>query len=146
MHTTGVAGVADQLSTVLQAVSSASLGEASEAAKISIRRMADTTSTISSKEAFRTAMGMQGVNNDLEKALQDLESFGDVAQATANIRRTNLAENRDLLGKLEKLSTEVHEQIQDANSIAADVLAGKGGVTPANDDSEPQEPRPRFFG
>ena len=35
LHTSGVAGVADQLSTVLQAVSSAALGEASHAAKMS---------------------------------------------------------------------------------------------------------------
>ncbi|MEM9400408.1 MAG: hypothetical protein AAF984_09385 [Verrucomicrobiota bacterium] len=140
LHTSGVAGVADQLSTVLQAVSSAALGEASEAAKMSIVRMHNTTGEIAAKEAFRTALGVQGVNRELETALEDLAGFGDVVTATANIRREAMGENRELLDKLQRQAEEVQESISEANAIAADVVAGKGGVRPAANDDEPQAP------
>ena len=138
LHTSGVAGVADQLSTVLQAVSSAALGEASHAAKMSITRMRDNTSEIAAKEAFRTALGVRGTNQELEKALTDLAKFGDVVQATANIRREALGENRALLEKLQRQAEAVQVEIGQANAIAADIVAGKGGLSSAPQDAQEQ--------
>jgi len=138
LHTSGVAGVADQLSTVLQAVSSAALGEASHAAKMSITRMRDNTSEIAAKEAFRTALGVRGTNQELEKALTDLAKFGDVVQATANIRREALGENRALLEKLQRQAEAVQVEIGEANAIAADIVAGKGGLSSAPQETQEQ--------
>jgi hypothetical protein len=138
LHTSGGAGVADQLSTVLQAVSSAALGEASHAAKMSITRMRDNTSEIAAKEAFRTALGVRGTNQELEKALTDLAKFGDVVQATANIRREALGENRALLEKLQRQAEAVQVEIGQANAIAADIVAGKGGLSSSPQDAQEQ--------
>ena len=57
LHSSGVAGVADQLSTVLQAVSAAALGESSEMARMSLDRMNTKTQDLSQKEVIRLALG-----------------------------------------------------------------------------------------
>lgn len=75
LHTSGVAGVADQLSTVLQAVSSAALGESSEMARMSLERMNETTRNLGQKEVIRVAMGAKEVNSELTKRLPILSNM-----------------------------------------------------------------------
>lgn len=140
LHTSGVAGVADQLSTVLQAVSSAALGEASAMAQMSLERMTDNTKDITAKEAFRVAMGHQAVNEDLKKALGDLEQFGDVVRATREITREGLEENRDILDRMEQSAATVQEEIRKASGVAADVAAGKGGARGEDADDDAERP------
>ena len=144
LHTSGVAGVADNLSSVLQAISSASLGEARAAAQTLVGGMKDQSSDIAAKEAFRVAMGLQGTNAELTKALEELENLGDLTKATAEIKRGHLTEQTDLLDKMEKISSDVKDSIAESRAVAADVLAAQG-IEPANDD-KPEAPRPSFFG
>lgn len=128
LHTSGVAGVADQLSTVLQAVSAAALGESSEMAKMSLVRMNEVTNAIGQKEVIRVALGTKDVNNDLNKALADLEKYGTVIKTATSITREGLAETRDLLEQLERQASATQQDIKEATGVAADVLAGKGGT------------------
>ncbi len=138
IHSSGVAGVADQLSTVLQAVSSAALGESSEMARMSLERMNTKTQDLSQKEVIRLALGTQEQNNELSKALQGLEQYGEVIRTATTITREGLKETKDLLGRLEDAAKNVQEDVKESIAIAADVVAGKGGAkkSAASDDSE----------
>ncbi len=150
LHTSGVAGIADQLSTVLQAVSSAALGESSEMARISLERMNRTTSELGQKEVIRVALGTQEVNTELGKALENLTTTGDVIRTATGIVREGLTETRRLREDLEAKARDVQSGIKEALAIAADVTAGKGGVRsggePANDSAAPVPPKTNPFG
>ena len=128
LHSSGVAGVADQLSTVLQAVSAAALGESSEMARMSLERMNKKTTDLSQKEVIRIALGTHEQNNDLTKALEGLEQYGEVIRTATNITREGLQETKTLLGQLEKTAKEVQEDVKESISVAAEVVAGKDGV------------------
>jgi len=125
LHSSGVAGVADQLSTVLQAVSSAALGESSEMARISLERMQKNTSELGQKEVIRVALGAQEQNSELSKALADLEQYGQVIETATSITKDGLLETKQLLNRLESTAKNVQESVQNSFSAAADVTAGK---------------------
>lgn len=125
LHSSGVAGVADQLSTVLQAVSSAALGESSEMARISLERMQKSTSDLGQKEVIRVALGSQEQNSELSKALADLEQYGQVIETATSITKDGLLETKQLLSRLEETAKNVQESVQDSFSAAADVTSGK---------------------
>jgi len=150
LHTSGVAGVADQLSTVLQAVSSAALGESSEMARMSLERMNRTTLELGQKEVIRVALGTKDVNTELGKALENLETTGEVIRAATGIVREGLTETKKLRESLEQTARDVQKDIKEALGVAADVTAGKGGVRspgePANDTVKPVVPRANPFG
>ncbi|MDJ1007737.1 MAG: hypothetical protein QNJ13_07900 [Paracoccaceae bacterium] len=129
LHTSGVAGVADQLSTVLQAVSAAALGESSEAAKISLERMNRTTSDLSQREVIRVALGTKELNEDLSKALSDLSEYGETIRAATSITREGLTETRELLDQIERQTADTQAAVKESLDVAADVAGGKGGVT-----------------
>ncbi len=140
LHTSGVAGVADQLSTVLQAVSAAALGESSETARTSLERMNKTTQELTQKEVIRVALGTQEVNETLAKAFDDLTQYGEVIKAATNITREGLSETKDLLSKIERQAEETQQAVKDSLSVAADVTAGKGGTRQGgNHSSEDQK-------
>lgn len=148
LHTSGVAGVADQLSTVLQAVSAAALGESSEMARMSLERMNQTTQDLSQKEVIRVALGSKEVNVELGKALEDLEQYGEVIRAATGITREGLQETKRLLGDLEDTARTVHEDVRESIGVAADVAAGKGGTRSGSksDDSSAKSAIPDPFG
>lgn len=125
LHSSGVAGVADQLSTVLQAVSSAALGESSEMARMSLERMQQTTNDLGQKEVIRVALGSKEINSELAKALEDLEQYGQVVEAATSITRQGLEETKELLGRLEDTARGVQNTVRDSFAVAADVTAGK---------------------
>lgn len=150
LHTSGVAGVADQLSTVLQAVSSAALGESSEMARMSLERMNKTTFDLSQKEVIRVALGTQEINKDLGKALENLESTGEVIRTATGIVREGLTETRRLREDLERAAKDVRKDINESLGIAADVEAENLGVAgkgiPANDLGTKKVIKPNPFG
>ncbi|MCB9992015.1 MAG: hypothetical protein H6867_11715 [Rhodospirillales bacterium] len=134
LHSSGVASVADQLSTVLQAVSAAALGESSEMARMSLERMNQKTTDLSQKEVIRIALGTHEQNSDLSKALEGLEQYGEVIRTATTITREGLQETKELLGRLEETAKEVQEDVKESISVAADVVAGKGGTSDSADD------------
>lgn len=127
MHTQGVAGVADRLSVVLQAVSSAALGESSAMAKDTLHKMAQSTNTVAQKEAIRLAMGISDQNTELEKAIEDLAGYGEVMRTSTEISREGLKEMRAKLDELKSLAEGTQKDIQDAVGLNADVAAGSSG-------------------
>lgn len=146
LHTSGVAGVADQLSTVLQAVSSAALGESSEMARMSLERMNETTRSLGQKEVIRVAMGAKEVNSELTKALADLEQYGEVINTATGITREGLSETKRLLGELEETANTVQADIKKATGVAADVAAGEGEASPVLQKEKAAAPNPFDLG
>lgn len=136
IHSSGVAGVADQLSTVLQAVSAAALGESSEMARMSLERMNTKTQDLSQKEVIRLALGTHEQNNELTKALQGLEQYGEVIRTATTITREGLKETKDLLGRLEETAKNVQEDVKESIAVAADVVAGKAGTSQSSSSDE----------
>ena len=121
MHSQGISGVADRLSVVLQAVSSAALGEASAMAKDTLQQMAQNTNKVAQKESIRIAMGIEEQNSDLSKAIDDLGAYGEVVRAATNITREGLSDMRAKLDELKKLAEDVQGDVQDAIAVNADV-------------------------
>ncbi len=150
IHSSGVAGVADQLSTVLQAVSAAALGESSEMARMSLERMNEKTTDLSQKEVIRIALGTHEQNSELSKALEGLEQYGEVIRTATSITREGLEETKELLGNLEETAKEVHEDVKDSISIAAEVVAGEsvsqGEEGKADNSSDSDTPNPFNIG
>lgn len=148
IHSSGVAGVADQLSTVLQAVSAAALGESSEMARMSLERMNEKTTDLSQKEVIRIALGTHEQNSELGKALEGLEQYGEVIRTATSITREGLEETKVLLGNLEATAKEVHEDVKESISVAAEVVAGES-VSPSDEgeaDSNSDTPNPFNIG
>lgn len=147
LHTSGVAGVADQLSTVLQAVSAAALGESSEAAKISLERMNRTTSDLSQREVIRVALGTKEMNADLSNALSALSEYGETIRTATSITREGLTETRALLSELEQQTADTQKAVKESLDVAADVTGGKGGVTKSREtDDKDADSTPNPFG
>jgi hypothetical protein len=136
MHSQGISGVADRLSVVLQAVSSAALGEASAMAKDTLQQMAENTNKVAQKESIRIAMGIEEQNEDLKKAIDDLGAYGEVVRAATNITREGLTDMRSKLDELKKLATEVQGDVHEAIAVNADVSAQPAG-SPAAKPAQP---------
>jgi hypothetical protein len=142
LHTDGIAGIADRLSVVLQAVAAAALGESSAMAKDTMQRMQGNTDTIAQKEVIRIATGINETNADLAKALDDLGAYGEVAKAATDITRSGLSEMRDKLSELQKLAKDTVAVVQDSIAVAAEVGAGETSKkSPA-----PNQPPPNPLG
>ena len=124
MHTQGVAGVADRLSVVLNAVSAAALGESSEMARSTLAGMVDRTNQVAQQEAIQVAMGVNEINRDVEKAIADLGAYGEVVRASTGIYREGLAEIQQNIAKMKDLTQDVKHDIREASGVHADA-AGK---------------------
>ena len=120
MHSQGISGVADRLSVVLQAVSSAALGEASAMAKDTLQQMAENTNKVAQKESIRIAMGVQEQNSDLAKAIDDLGAYGEVVRTATNITREGISDMRLKLDELKKLAEDVQGDVKDSVAVNAD--------------------------
>lgn len=147
LHSSGVAGVADRLSTVLQAVSAAALNESSEAAKLSINTMLDKTNAVAMQEALRTAMGLRDVADGMDRALADLESYREGTIMTTRIARENLAAIQEGMAKVHEKAREVQEAVKDSIASNADIDLAAGTITgevpapaPANDAEPVKKP------
>jgi hypothetical protein len=124
MHSSGIAGVADRLSVVLQAVSSAALGESSAMAKDTLAEMARSTNTVAQKESIRIALGREEVNSDLERIMDDLASYSEVQREATDITRNAVAEMRSNLEELERIARGVENDVKDSIAVNADVALG----------------------
>lgn len=141
LHSSGIAGVADRLSTVLQAVSAAALNESSEAAKQSISTMNDKTNAVAMKESIRTAMGIKDAAAGLNKAVDDLAAYGEVLRTSSEITREGVKEIKEGLSTLEDSIKKTKKDLQDAYAVNADVA---NGAEPSNDDgAEKKRPAPK---
>jgi hypothetical protein len=138
LHTQGVAGIADRLSSTLQAVSNAALGESSTAAKDTLRHMDEITNKISQRESIRVAMGVKEINNDLKLALDNLGSYGEVQRAANSITRDGISEIRDNLAKIKAAASATQKDLHDSFALASE------NTRPVDDGAAPVTKKPAF--
>lgn len=134
LHTSGVAGVASQLSTVLQAISNAALGESSEVAGMTLGRMMGMTDEISQKDVIATALGGVAQNEKLQDAIDRLGAYGETVSAATQITRAGVEESKRLLQEMEEVATDTKNKLDDNRGTTADVVAGRG----ANVETKPE--------
>ncbi|MEE4382564.1 MAG: hypothetical protein V2J02_11250, partial [Pseudomonadales bacterium] len=127
LSTKGVAGIAGRLSTVLQGVSTAALGESSAIAKQTLARMNEQTTRFSHKEALKNAMSVQADNAAIAQAIEELEGYAKVARAATEISRDGLEDMRTNLSRLEHTLEDVSEAVREAVAASADVLSERRG-------------------
>jgi chromosome segregation ATPase len=142
MHSQGISGVADRLSVVLQAVSSAALGEASAMAKDTLEQMSQNTNKVAQKESIRIAMGIEEQNSELAKAIDDLGAYGEVVRTATNITREGITDMRKKLDELKTLAEDVQGDVQDAIAVNADTArpGGAAAAKPAASAAAPANP------
>lgn len=148
LHSSGVAGVADRLSSVLQAVSAAALNESSEAAKMSINTMSDKTDAVTMQESIRTAMGLKDAADGINRALDQLDSYKEGVAITTKITRENLTAIREGMQEVQKKAREVQDALKDSVSVGADIDLSSNDKTPANSNAEqaPAAAKPKADG
>ena len=124
INTQGVAATADRLATVLTAVSAAALGEASSAAQDTLGRMRQSTNDISSREVIRVAMGVSGINDQLETVFEELEEIREVQQAATGIVRNGMTEMNERMIQLQETAKLAKEDL-DKHIASASVAVGE---------------------
>lgn len=117
LHTQGVAGVADRLSVVLQAVGQAALGESSAIAKDTLIQMTNETNKVAQMEAMRAAVATGEVNEDLVRAMEDLGAYGEVVRAATDITRENITEMRQNLDSLKDIANSLQDDIKEGVAV-----------------------------
>jgi hypothetical protein len=131
MHTQGVAGVADRLSVVLQAVGQAAIAESSAIARDTMVQMSDATNEIAMKESMRVALATGDVNDELVKAMEDLGAYGEVVQKATEITRENVAELEQNLVAIREIASSVQDAVKDNAAVHSSIKVEK-----------PEEPKP----
>ena len=122
ISTTGIAGVADNLSSVLTSINQAALGQASVAAQQSLRRMNENTVDLSKEQMLNMAKRRNDDNADLVRALEGLSGFGEVIQMANESTYDALAENRALVDDLREAADEVQETVREGMNLHSDVI------------------------
>lgn len=123
MQARGVAGVADRISTVIQAVGAAAIGEASNMTAESLNKISASTNNIVQKESMRQALGINDQNKAALKVIADLEQYGTVNEAAMKVTKAGLAEARANLEEMERVAQEVAKGVQESYGMAADAVA-----------------------
>jgi hypothetical protein len=121
MNTRGVASAAEQLNVILQGVNMAALNESAQMGKMALLRMNEDTNRIAQKEVVRAAMDTGSFGEDIQRAIENLASYGEVYKAASEITRGNMAEIRAGLDQLKSIKEEVQADIKQASSEQADV-------------------------
>lgn len=120
--TSGIAGVADNLSSVLTSIGQTATGQAATAAQQSLRRMNMTTINLTKEQMLNQAKDRQDVNADLVRNLENLAGFGEVIELANQNTYEAVAEARDLVGELRETADNVQETIAEGVEIQSTVI------------------------
>jgi len=132
LHSQGVAGVADRLSTVLQAVSMAALGESSAMARTTMDQMRQSTNAVTQKEAIRQAMGVNEQADALSKVIDDLQGYGQVVTSATEITKEGIESMRVKMDEIAKEAEAVRNSTRKAYAVNSDTI-GKPATTTVAD-------------
>lgn len=123
IQTSGIAGVADNLSSVLTAINQAAIGQSSTAAQQSLRRMNDNTITLTKEGMLNSARASKEDNAALQKSLIQLTGFGEVIDITNAAALEALEENRELVSELSAVAGEVSKSAAETLDIASATIS-----------------------
>lgn len=141
MHARGVAGVADRLSTVIQAVGAAAIAESNAMTAETLNTMANNTDVIAQKESMRIAMGYQDRNNDLVRAIESLAQYGEVNKVATEFTRSGIQTMRENLETMQRTAEEVAQTVLESKAVVADIVMGADQPA-ANDAPAPKAKSP----
>jgi len=122
ISTTGIAGVADNLSTVLTSINQAALGQAAIAAQQSLRRMNNNTVELSKEQMLNMVKERNDDNAALVRSLESLAGFGEVIQLANESTYEALQENRELVDSLKQAADEVQQTVRDGMKIQSEII------------------------
>lgn len=134
MHSSGTAGVASRLSTVLTAVSSAALNEARTTTQNTLSNMNKITHEIAQTEAIKNATNMHLQNDELTKAIEQLATYREVSDKATDITRAALQEQKELQREMEATAKDLADSIKTAKGVTAEIM--QDGVANENTVSE----------
>lgn len=135
MHSSGTAGVASRLSTVLTAVSSAALNEARTTTQNTLKGMNRITQEIASQEAIKNATNLHVQNDEFAKAIEKLASFKEISDKATEITRSAIEENKGLQRDMEETAKELEKSIKQLKGVTADVMQDGSGPASEQDNS-----------
>lgn len=130
MHTSGTAGIASRLSTVLTAVSSAALNEARTTTQNTLNKMNTITHDIAQNEAIKNATNMHLQNDELSKAIEQLATYKDISDKATEITRSALEEQKVLQREIESTAADLASSIKKAKGVTAEVMNTGGTPVP----------------
>lgn len=136
MHARGVAGVADRISTVIQAVGQAALSESSQMAAHTLNAMRQNTDMIAQKHSIQVALEIQERNVELENAIANLEQYGKVHQEATKITRSGITDMRSLIDRMEETAKGVAEDVSKSYALVADEVSGSVNTSSKNGNSK----------
>lgn len=119
--TSGIAGVAENLSTVMTTVGAAATGQATQAASQSLKRMNKNTQDLAQGELIRMAKELDEDNAELIEKLENLASYGETVDIANDRIRDSVAQSQEILGDLVSMAQEVGESVNETVKIHADV-------------------------
>lgn len=122
MHTSGTAGIASRLSTVLTAVSSAALNEARTTTQNTLKTMNIITQEIAQSEAIKNATNLHVQNDELSLAIEQLASYKEISDKATEITRAALAEQKQLQREMEETAAELAGSIKVAKGVTAEIM------------------------
>jgi hypothetical protein len=117
LHTQGIAEVADNLSVLMEGIAGAALGEASAMAKEVLIGMNNRTNAMSQKEVVKQAMNGQELVKDVQRSIENMAQYAETLTATQDIRRSTLAELRDLTARQQAEAKKLIETTQEVTSL-----------------------------
>lgn len=119
IQTSGIAGVADNLSSVLTAINQAAIGQASTAAQQSLRRMNTNTIELTKEQMLNTAKARNDDNSALINVLEQLSGFGEVIEIANQSAQEAVGENRAILDEMRKTADEVNRAATDTLEVVS---------------------------
>lgn len=122
IQTSGIAGVADNLSSVLTAINQAAIGQASTAAQQSLRRMNDTTMELTKESMVNSAVARKEDNQALVNALEQFANFGEIISLTNDAALETIKESRKLVSDYKELADDVNHAAQRSLEVTSDAI------------------------
>lgn len=138
MHTRGVAGIAERLSTTIAAIGAAAIAESNSLAASTLNAMNAKTDAVAQKESMRVASGYEVRSKDLEAAIESLAQYGEVNNAAIEITRSGITNLRNNLALMEQVAKEVTRGVNESRSIVADIVDGTDTVEEAVTAAKPK--------
>jgi hypothetical protein len=122
IQTSGIAGVADNLSSVLTAINQAAIGQASIAAQQSLRRMNTNTVELTKEQMLNSAKSQNDDNSALIESLEQLTGLGEVIEIANQSSQSAMEENREILRQLRETADEVNRAATDTLEIVSSTI------------------------
>lgn len=123
IQTAGIAGVADNLSSVLTAINQAAIGQASVAAQQSLRKMNIITDDLTKEQMLGAAKARADDNSQMIVALEQLASYGEIITLANESAYQAVEEQRELLEQMRESADAVNQSAAETLEVAARTIS-----------------------